>query len=284
MYKIGLSTFGFDLTEQNFAAMKKSQIDAVEISMSSEAYRNIDYNALKTYSQKYGIRLWSYHLPFTPFAELEPSSLDANVRKNTVAYFSELMKKGSDIGIDKFVIHASGEPIDDAERPERMKCAMETLDILAETAFQNGACLAVEDLPRTCLGNSAEEIRQLVSANDKLKVCFDTNHLLQDNNLNFMTQLADKIVTLHVSDYDFINERHWLPGEGKIDWKSMIAKFREIDYDGVWMYEIGLKCPNTILRDRDLTFEDFYKNASEIFEEKDLTVFSTPKENLGMWE
>ncbi len=78
----------------------------------------------------------------------------------------------------------------------------------------------------------------------------------------------------HVSDYDYIDERHWLPGEGDIPWYDLYNALLEIGYTGAWMYEIGPKCPNTILRDRDLTCADFARNAKEIFEGKPLTVFS----------
>ena len=103
-----------------------------------------------------------------------------------------------------------------------------------------GAVIAVEDLPRTCLGNTSDDIRKLISVNDKLRVCFDTNHLLEEDNIEFMKKLADKIITLHISDYDFLNERHWLPGEGKLDWAAMFSTLKEIGYNGVWMYEIKI--------------------------------------------
>lgn len=284
MYKIGLSSSGFPLTEEVFHGLQQAGISAIELSKTVEIYEALNYRELKALSQKYNIDLWSLHLPFHPFTEIDPSSPDDGIRNHTTAYFTELIQKGSDIGIDKFVIHASGEPISDQERPERLKYAMQSLDILAEAAARNGSLLAVEDLPRTCLGNTAAEIRQLISANDRLRVCFDTNHLLSDNNINFMEQLGDKIITVHISDYDFVNERHWLPGEGSLDWNAMYTKFKEIGYSGIWMYEIGLACPKTILRGRDLTFEDFQTNATSIFTGQKPPVFSRPKENLGMWE
>ena len=82
------------------------------------------------------------------------------------------------IGIDKFIVHPSAEPIEKDLRSENFKYSMESLDRLAEIAYAEGAVIAVEDLPRTCLGNSADEIGKLISVNDKLRVCFDTNHLL----------------------------------------------------------------------------------------------------------
>lgn len=284
MYKIGLSSCGFKLNEENFKALNKSKISAVEISMPSEEYKDIDYKELKKLSALYEVELWSYHLPFHPFVEIDISAADKTVRENTISYFSELIKQGSNIGIDKFIIHTSKEPIQEEQRDECLKYAMQSLDTLAEIAAVSGAFIAVEDLPRTCLGNTTEEICELISANDKLRVCFDTNHLLLGDNIGFMRKLGRKIITVHISDYDFVNERHWLPGEGKIDWNEMINVFREIGYSGVWMYEIGLKCPKTIIRKRDLTFDDFYNNGMSIFAEEKPRVFSIPKKNLGMWE
>jgi len=83
--------------------------------------------------------------------------------------------------------------------------------------------------------------------------------------LNFVKKLADKIITVHVSDYDFINERHWLPGEGKVDWNALYEALKAVNYSGPWMYEIILNAENTIQRNRNLTFEDFVKNATNIF-------------------
>ncbi len=269
MYKIGMSSCGFELDEANFKSLSESKIECIEISMSYEKYKDINYKEVKTLSERYGVGLWSYHLPFWPFETLEISAFDKSIRDNTVSYFSELIKMASDIGIDKFIVHPSGEPIPDSERDDRMKYSMQSLDSLAEIAHGCGSVIAVEDLPRTCLGNTSDDVLRLISANDKLRVCFDTNHLLSEDNINFMKKVGDKIITVHISDYDLVNERHWLPGEGRLDWKRMLATLKEIGYSGVWMYEIGLRCPKTLVRDRDLTFDDFYSNAQTIFEGKD---------------
>lgn len=283
MYKIGMSSCAFQLEEETFKKLAQNKIDAIEFSEGLEGTNKLDYKKVYEYAKQYNINLWSFHLPFMPFDVIDISSTDAAMRKYTLDYYSEIIKKAADIGLDKFVVHPSGEPIPDEERAARMEASMDSLDKLAEIAHKNGAVIAVEDLPRTCLGNSAEDVLKLISANDKLRVCFDTNHLLMDNNMNFMDKLGDKIVTVHISDYDFINERHWLPGEGKLDWKAMMAKFKEIGYNGVWMYEIGMRCPKTIIRDRNLDYADYYRNANELFEGKELTVIGKNIEGLGMY-
>lgn len=285
VYRVGLSSCGFELNEAAFEGLSKAGIGDIEISLGFEKYSGLDHVTVGRLAEKYGVRLWSYHLPFNSRDELNIASLDETLRQSSVALLEEYIKKGADIGVDKFVVHPCGEPAaeEGAEREEHMKRAMQSLDTLAETAYKCGAVVAVEDLPRSCLGRDSDEILKLISVNAKLRVCFDTNHLLIENNMDFVEKVAGKIATLHVSDYDFVNERHWLPGEGKNDWQRLYQKIRDSGYDGVWMYEIGLKCPNTIYRDRDLCFGDFVRNANEIFEGRPLTVLGRPKENLGMW-
>lgn len=283
MYKLGLSSCGFELNEANFKALNENKIDYIEVSMAYDKYADIDYKNIKELAEKYNVGLWSYHLPFLPFSEVNIASLESFVRENTIKYFTELILKASNIGIDKFVIHPSGEPIPNSERQEHIKFAKQSLNELSEIAAKCGAVIAVEDLPRTCLGKNSDEILDLISANNKLRVCFDTNHLLGEDNINFMKKVAEKIVTVHISDYDFLNERHWLPGEGKLNWNEMYNTFKEIGYNGAWMYEVRLESPKSIIRDRNLEFADFYNNANEIFLNKTPTAVGTPKPNLGKW-
>jgi len=281
MYQIGLSTCGKTICEDLFKKYHDAGITAMEISLKSEDYADIDYEAIKTWSEKYNIDLWSFHLPFGPFSEIDISN--TSTCKGTIKYYEELIKKASGIGIKRFIVHPSGEPISDEERCARMNCAKENLAVLAEIAQRNTAVIAVEELPRSCLGKNSDEIAELIRVHENLKVCFDTNHLLNENPVDFIHKIGDRIITTHISDYDFINERHWLPGEGKLDWQAILNAFKNIGYNGVWLYEIDFSCPKTIIRDRDLTCDDFIKNAKELFENKNISLFSTHKDNLGMW-
>lgn len=281
MYRIGLSMSGKEFDEGLFIAYKEAGIDAMELSHRKYGYGVLDFNAIRALADKYEIDLWSMHLPFLPFAEIDPSQ--KATKDNAFRFFSELIKKGGDIGIDKFVIHPSGERIAEEDRPERMKIAKETFYKLAEVAAEYDAYVAVEDLPRLCLGNKSDEIAEIISAHDRLRVCFDTNHLLNEDPVDFIRKVGDKIITLHVSDYDFINERHWLPGEGDIDWPALIQALKDVNYQGVWLYEIGFVTPKSIIRERDLTCEDFVRNAHELFEGKTPTTFCERIPDLPMF-
>ena len=154
-----------------------------------------------------------------------------------------------------------------------MECAKKSLARLAEIAAECGAIIAVENLPRTCLGRDSAEILELISAHPLLRVCYDTNHLLSESYKDFTKAVGSKIVALHISDYDFVNERHLLPGEGKIDWNDLLdTLMTNFVYPGtVWLYEVSPKNTNNIERVRELTPLDYEKNAFEIFQGKELT-------------
>lgn len=286
MYKIGMSTCttanGLENGEM-FRDMMLAGITAAEISYNLPLCDELDYKKIGKTARETGTDLWSFHLPFAPFDVVDITAADNGLRASSIKINKELIRRASDIGIDKFVIHPSIEPIADAEREEYIKRSMQSLSELADFAAECGAVIAVEDLPRSCLGNRAEEMLRLLEANDKLRVCFDTNHLTEDNNENFMQKLGDKIITVHVSDYDFINERHWLPGEGKLDWNMMMDCFEKIGYNGVWMYEVNLHTPSTIIRERELEYKDIFDNAKAVFDRKKASFCGTPKPNLGMW-
>ena len=266
LFPIGLSMCDKKpLDEKGFIELYENGIEIAELSEGyADEYALYDARAIKSAAQKAGVSLWSLHLPFYPFEIVDPSSLDREIRNYTVSIFTEIIKRWSDIGIDKFIIHPSGEPIDDSVRAERLKYSAQSLSLIAETAARRGSVIAVEDLPRTCLGRNSEEIRFLLLANDKLRVCFDTNHLLSEKIPDFIKSTGNKIITTHISDYDFVNERHWLPGEGYIDWQELLNALKAVGYKGPWLYELGLDAPASIKR-RTLTYKDFYDNAITVF-------------------
>lgn len=284
MYPIGLSTNGDRINRDVLASYQRAGISAVEISGSEHHFLKQSPAAVRTLAADHGITLWSFHLPFVPFDQIDISM--PSLAKTTLEKHVESIKRAVEFGIKVFVIHPSGEPICD-KRDERIACAKEHLSLLAEEAEREGAVIAVEDIPRTCLCNTIDETLDIVSADDRLRVCFDTNHLIHgDKPEAFAERLGDRIVTLHVSDYDFKNERHWLPGEGKIDWHALVTALKAIDYRGPWMFEINRQCPPTLIRDRELTPEDFVRSANEVFAGNGFTTFSRPvdKDVLDRWD
>ncbi len=113
MYKIGLSSCRKQICPELFEAYRSAGIDFIELSPAQNEFADFDFLAAKKYADEYGIGLWSFHMPFLPFNEVDISSTDTPLRKKSVEWLTELMKHGCDIGIEKFIVHPSGEPIAD---------------------------------------------------------------------------------------------------------------------------------------------------------------------------
>ena len=271
------------LTEQGMTELLNGEIKAIEISFKSPDLENFNPDFALKNSAKTGLDLWSFHLPFEPFETINISILDNEIRKNAIIQQSELIKKAAAAGCKCVVIHPSGEPIKDEFREECIKVSQEGLVILSAVAKECGTTLCVEDLPRTCLGRNSEEINRLISVDDNLRVCFDTNHLLGEKIEDFIFNVGGKIATMHISDYDFKNERHWLPGEGDIDWVSLVSALDKAGYNGPFLYELGFKAPATIVRDRDLIPQDISNNAKMLRALKQPTPLGKRVPGLKYW-
>ena len=280
--KLAISINAANATRATFEALRTAGVDAVELSNGQKPAADlIDFPALLAYADEYGVALWSFHLAFAPFSILDPSQ--PALADETVSYFCDMIDKAAAIGIRTFVVHPSGEPIREEDRPMRLATAKASLARIAEHAAQYGAVIAVEDLPRTCLGRDSSDILELISAHPALRVCFDTNHLLREPIVDFIRACGDKIVTMHASDYDFINERHWLPGEGQICWSELYDTLREVGYDGYFLYEVGLNETDwTIERPRRLTYGDMRRTFDEITAGHAPTGVGIGKKNLPM--
>ena len=55
---------------------------------------------------------------------------------------------------------------------------------------------------------------------------------------DFMKALATNVVTTHLSDYDGVDERHWLPGMGIVPWKDVVKTLMENGYRGPFLFEL----------------------------------------------
>ena len=217
-----------------------NEITAIELSVSEWEYMNIDWVSVGANAREAGVELWSYHLPFGDSVDI--SAADESVREAAVNRHIALIGKACAIGIKRFVIHASYEPICDNERESRMANACRSLKELAEYADGFGAVICVEDLPRSCLGHNIAEMKELISADSRLRVCFDVNHLLavyKDTHRDFVEALGEKIITVHLSDYDFVDEKHYFCGNGDINWDELIGLLEGIGYCGPFLYEGG---------------------------------------------
>ena len=251
----------------------RAGVACAEISLPGREYADFPYAAFAVHARDCGVEIRSFHLPFYTDETVDPASLDPEIRRRTAELHAHYVRIAASMGAKIAVVHACLEPVADADRAERIDRAKDSMAALAEVGAAEGVTVCVENLPRSCLGNTSAELEDIVSCDPRLRVCFDTNHLLLESHADFLSRLGPLVATLHVSDYDFVNERHWLPGEGRIDWRALADGLDAIGYADAFNYELSfLGNPKTVARDRDLTAADLVRNAREIEARAPLTV------------
>lgn len=139
---IGVSTKLEGLTRERFAAYRENGIGAVEVSVAEVHFDELDLATVAKEMRAEGLDTWSFHLRFFPFNIYNIARLNPDERRFAVDYQREWIKRAGAEGFRYAIVHPSGEPISDEKRPEAMKAACESLDLLAEEAKRAGIVLA----------------------------------------------------------------------------------------------------------------------------------------------
>ncbi|MBN1623137.1 MAG: sugar phosphate isomerase/epimerase [Clostridia bacterium] len=184
--------------------------------------------------REHGINVWSVHTPFG--VEIDISN--PRYAKAGIALYAEIMDACNSLKIDRVIVHGSSEPIPAEDRQERIACCINSLKEL----YRPDVKIALENLPRTCVGNSIEDMKYILKVLDgKVGCCVDVNHFHGGNIIDMIKAVEYYLETLHISDDDGLDEKHWLPGQGVLDWNGILGALVEMNYDGVFMYEVMAK-------------------------------------------
>ena len=229
--------------ESSLSALRDAGIECVELSFNFDKFMNVirfpeRWQECAELAERVGVELWSIHLPFSQVLDI--SSPEEHYRAITYYTHTRLIEAAGKAGVKVAVLHPGAEPISLEERSERLANSRDGIRKLREACDRAGLLLAVETLPRTCLCNSSSEMIELLRGTGA-GIVFDTNHSLGEDNVAFLAALADSgipIYSLHISDYDFVDERHRLPGDGCNDWSALISILERAGYSGPLMYEV----------------------------------------------
>jgi len=186
------------------------------------------------------------------------SALDPDVYRQSVQSVAAAIELAVELGAGIVVVHSGADNVTPEQRAERIAQSRRGLAELVPVARKAGRRVALELLPRTCLGRDVPELFTLLEGfePDVLGVCLDTNHLMDRAATlpGVVRQLSDRLITLHLSDYDGVDEKHWLPGKGVLDWAAFMQVLKDIDYQGPFNYECHP--PGETVEERIAQFEE----------------------------
>jgi sugar phosphate isomerase/epimerase len=220
-----LKRYGFDCIEVwSGSANNKEQKEILEIKCSE----------LAMWAEEAGVDIWSVHLPYG--VDYDMSEPDDDKRRENVSKICKTIEACRALKAEKFILHPGIGAKTDEERALRISASRRSLPLVMAAAARYNSKIAIECMPRDSIGNTSDEMLILVEGIEGIEVCCDVNHLFQETPEEFIRKVGGYITTLHLSDYDG-KERHWLPGEGIINWNNVIGALEESGYNGPFMFE-----------------------------------------------
>ncbi|MDE2904282.1 MAG: sugar phosphate isomerase/epimerase [Chloroflexota bacterium] len=176
------------------------------------------------------------------------ASLDDDDRTRAVAAVASCFEPFAELGGFAVIVHPSGRG-DGESRAEdleiRIDAIRHSMDTLTAQAEALGIRLAFENLqhkgaPRPLC--RMEDLRRVVDDYPStVGICLDTGHA-NNNGLDPADEAriaGERLIALHMQDTDALEDRHWPPGLGNIDWRRFGAALTEIGFDGAWTFEVG---------------------------------------------
>ncbi len=250
--------------ENALIKMKEAGITKLEFGIPHVMYFDESMKMLKRalkIVKKQKMTINSVHFPYSVFwlDLICPWENDRIDIFNTAKKLFNIMDK---FNPKAYVFHPGGPTSFKAE--EREKYMGLLIDAVNHLADCTTVPICIENM---VLGNMTNGLEQLKEYSDKCEkgyVVIDTNHFLTDRPEDAIKAIGkDKLKALHISDNDFIYERHWLPGKGANDWNKIIGALEEIGYEGAFNYEINMERWGYTYKELVENYENLFKAYNE---------------------
>lgn len=245
-------------TAENFKLYSDAGIKYAELSVAvwEGAYEYLDFydhpEKIRDIAKSQGVEFATFHTPFSQ--EVSLSIPDKEGREEAHKILEKAIRAAAKIGIKIMVLHPTCGHDDCYEnRGEYVSQTIAEIKRVSKLCSEIGVTLAIENMKPDHITCRSSEMISILKEIPEAKVCFDTNHSLIEKPEEYLDALLKagmkgRIAATHVSDCDLDVEKHRIPGDGKINWQKLLSKLEELEFDGVFMYEVSK--PN----DRDTAY------------------------------
>ncbi len=230
--KLGIfSWFGFVMPfRERLKLIKQAGFDVTCIWWEDE--EGLSRNEMPKIVLDSGLSIDNIHTPFCDSNALWSET--AYTRKKIIQKYSIWLEDCAKHDIPIMVMHLT-----EGERtPKPNKYGIESMETLVKIAEALGVKIAIEN---TCRRDNIPFVLSSVPSG-YLGFCFDTSHANLTKGLDsiLLTKYKERLLTTHISDNDGAADRHWIPGNGEIDWEGFGKLFPVKTYKGTLMLEV---CP-----------------------------------------
>jgi sugar phosphate isomerase/epimerase len=191
----------------------------------------------------HGMEAYSFHAPFAP--NIDIASSDENQRSASVAEIFKAAEAAALLRVHYFVLHPGPEnpaSVPATEQLPRMQHVVESLNQVARRCRELGImCVLENKLPHLLFGNTSDILWILDAINTaEVGACLDTGHAsLAGDMHNLVHKLSGHLRMIHAHDNGGLDDNHWPPGGGKIDWEKFLRDLIEVRFRGSFILEMA---------------------------------------------
>lgn len=164
-----------------------------------------------------GLILENIHVPFTQSGWLW-SELESE-RSRIIHSHLEWLNACADHQIPIMVMHLTEE----GNHPVPNTYGLDSMLKLVKAAEELGVTIAIENTLRS---DNVPYILERIQST-YLGLCYDSSHynLSDKQDYHLLDNYGGRLAATHLSDNDGIKDRHWLPGQGVINWNRVAEHF-----------------------------------------------------------
>ena len=198
--------------------------------------------------KKLGFNIIFAHLGYQNINSIWEYGIDGD---NLVKRYKKDIKDCKENGIPMVVMHLTSKK----KAPIYGEIGLNRIRKIIEYAKELNIKVAFEN---TKIKGYLEYVLENIK-DDNVGICFDAGHyhVHFDNEFNFEF-FKDRILAVHLHDNDKSDDLHLLPFDGTIDWKYVINKLKECDYNGPITMELCYRYDYL-----KMPLDEFYKAGYE---------------------
>ena len=254
--------YGYKLNpnyEKELIKMKKAGIKKIEFGRFDARFADYTIKIMKKalrLVKKHKFIINTVHFPYSgDWVDL--ACPWPNDRKEIVKWFIKLFKIFDKFNPKAYIFHPGGGSATLETRERFMGYLIESAN---ELASATKVPICIENMVGKNMTNGIEQIKDFADRCPNAYVVVDVNHFIKDKPEDAILVLGDRIKALHISDHDFVTERHMMPGDGLIDWNKVIGALEQIGFSGAFNYELRMN-------KFGYTYKQVVENYEKLFEE-----------------
>lgn len=189
-----------------------------------------------------GLEPYSFHAPFADHIDI--MSLNPEKQKAAVEEIKQAVHAAATLGVRYFVIHPGPESgiVANEYRLQRMENAAEALNQIATQCRDLGLAIVLENmLPHLSFGRTRDLLWMMgAMQTTDVGICLDTGHAFLSKEIETVVhKLSGHLWMIHASDNHGELDDHAPPGEGKIQWRSLLEQVDRSGFDGAIILELA---------------------------------------------